>query len=62
MAWNHHPILDDLRYEHGFAEWTDDDVSEHYPSLCGPDGMVDWLALHQRDYDLEPTPHLSDAE
>lgn len=62
MTWDHHPTLWDLRYEHGLAEWTDDEVAKAYRSLTGPDGIPDWLAIHQRDHECEARPHLTDAE
>lgn len=62
MTWDHHTTIWDLRWEHGFSEWTDDMVAEQYPSLTGPDGMPDWLAIHDRDHQAEAQPHLSEAE
>jgi hypothetical protein len=62
MSWDHHATIWDLRWEHGFAEWTDDMVAEQYPSLCGPDGMPDWMAIHRRDHAGGAVVHRSDDD
>jgi hypothetical protein len=62
MAWDHHPTLWDLRYEHGFAEWDDQMVTDNYPKFIGPDGQPDWLALHRRDHEGGAHVHVSDEE
>jgi hypothetical protein len=62
MILGHHPTLHDLRYEHGFADWPDEEVAANYPSKRNPDGSIDWFTIHQDDHDREPQPHLSEVE
>jgi hypothetical protein len=61
MSWDHHPTIWDLRYQHGFADWTDEEVRAHYPITAGEEEVPDWLAIHRRDHERGET-HLSDVE
>lgn len=39
-----------LQQAHGFYDWSDQDLAEHYPSFARTGGRVDVAGLHERDH------------
>jgi hypothetical protein len=39
-----------LSIAHGFGDWTEEELADHYPSFARPDGRVDVAGLHERDH------------